>query len=182
MQAHSGASGLRPEDLSGETGGAFAPFGGAVRILVADDNPVNLMVISALMEMRGLSPLLAADGAEAVALACGLQFDLVLMDLQMPILDGLEATSAIRHFEATHARPAVPVVAYSSHAPGGGLLARHGLNGSLAKPCSDEELDDCLVRWCPAYRPAPAEHGVRHGLGYWQPAILAPETGRAALG
>ena len=59
-----------------------------------DDNPVNLMVISALLESRGLMPFLAADGAEAVALASGHHFDLILMDLQMPILDGLEATSA----------------------------------------------------------------------------------------
>ncbi len=129
-------------------------------MLVVDDNPANLMVISALMESRGLVPVLAADGAEAVALACETRFDLILMDLQMPILDGWEATAAIRRFEATCSRPAVPVVTYSIKSPGAGILARHGMNGSLDKPCSDQALEDCLVRWCPAYHPKPTERGA----------------------
>ena len=126
----------------------------ATNVLVVDDNPVNLMFMSALLEVRGIVPWLAADGAEALALACELHFDLILMDLQMPILDGLDASAAIRRFEAETARPAVPVLAYTSLSPGAHLLKAHGINGSLPKPCSDQELEDCLVRWCPAYRPA----------------------------
>jgi CheY-like chemotaxis protein len=126
-----------------------------VCVLVVDDDPVNLMVISAQMKLRGLVTLHAADGAEAVALACELQFDLILMDLQMPVLDGWEATAAIRRFEAARSRPAVPIVAFSTSTPHAGVLAAHGLNGSLSKPCGDRELNDCLARWCPAYRPAP---------------------------
>ncbi len=128
---------------------------GAVRVLVVDDNPVNLMVMSALLQSRGLATQLATDGAEAVALARDHAFDLILMDLQMPVLDGLAATSEIRRFEAKYLRPAVPVVAYTNIPPGASVLAVHGLNGSLAKPCVDHELDDCLVQWCPSYRPAP---------------------------
>lgn len=127
---------------------------GTVRVLVVDDNPENLMVISAMMESRGLIPLLAADGAEAVALACQHPLDFILMDLQMPVLDGLGATSAIRRFEVNSSRPAVPVIAYSSASPGAGVLAKYGLNGSLNKPCRDQELEDCLVQWCPSYRSA----------------------------
>lgn len=132
---------------------------GRLRVLVVDDNPVNLMVISAMMESRGIVPLLAADGAEAVALACELDFDIILMDMLMPILDGLGATSAIRRFETDSARPAVPVVAYSSVSLAEVVLARHGLNGSLTKPCGDRDLDDCLLRWCPTYRSAPFGSG-----------------------
>jgi CheY-like chemotaxis protein len=146
---------------------------GPVRLLVVDDNPVNLMVVSTLMESRGLVPLLAADGAEAVALACELHFDLILMDLQMPILDGLGATSAIRRFEAEGGHPAVPVVAYSSASPGPRVLTAHGLNGSLSKPCGDQELEDCLVRWCPTYRPAPADEYAR-----WPAAAQSLEVHR----
>ncbi len=140
--------------------GPNSPDNKSVRVLVADDNPVNLMLISDLLESRGLVPVLAADGAEAVALACELHFDLILMDLQMPILDGLRATSAIRRFETSHSQPAVPVIAYSSASPGACLLAAHGFDGSLAKPCGEQELEDCLVQWCPAYRPASARHGI----------------------
>lgn len=138
--------------LDGLPGGANRPdwrYPGAVRILVADDNPVNLMVISAQLEALGVVPLLAADGAEAVALACQLHFDLILMDLQMPTLDGLAATSAIRRFEAHTLRRAVPVVAYSSTMPDADVLARHGIDGSLPKPCANDTLQQCLARWCP---------------------------------
>ena len=90
-------------------------------------------------------------GVETFPLACEMPFDLILMDLQMPILDGLEATAAIRRFESAGSRPAVPVVAYSSVFPGGGILVDHGMNGTLAKPCEDQDLEDCLVRWCPTY-------------------------------
>jgi len=169
------------EVLPGKAGRPSAHFYGTVRVLVVDDNPVNLMVISTLLESRGLAPMLAADGAEAVALACELQFDVILMDLQMPVLDGLEATSAIRHFETHHSRPAVPVVAYSSNCPGAGVLATRGLNGSLAKPCGDQELEDCLVRWCPTYRSAPAVHGVAQDNSCWQPAGRHHGTSSASL-
>jgi CheY-like chemotaxis protein len=165
------------------TAGARAHFDSPVRVLVVDDNPVNLAVISALLEWRGMLPLLALDGDEAVALACELHFDLILMDLQMPILDGLGATSAIRRFEADMSRPAVPVIAYSSMSPGAGLLAMHGINGCLSKPCEDQELEDCLVRWCPTYRPtpAPAARGAAHGHSGWQTASRNAGSGHAAL-
>lgn len=169
------------EVLPSETGRPSAHAYGTVRVLAVDDNPANLMVISALLESRGLVPMLAADGAEAVALACELQFDLILMDLQMPVLDGLGATSAIRRFETNSSRPAVPVVAYSASVPGARVLAAHGLNGSLAKPCADQELDDCLVQWCPTYHPAPALCGIARDDSGWQPASRNPGTSSASL-
>jgi len=165
-----------PEALPSETGGPSAHLRETVRVLVVDDNPVNLMVISALMEPRGLAPLLAADGAEAVALACELHFDLILMDLQMPVLDGLTATRAIRRFETTSLRAPVPVVAYSSSAPGADVLAAHGLNGSLKKPCRDQDLEDCLVQWCPTYRSAQSVCGVGLDSTGWQPGSRSAGT------
>ncbi len=144
------------EGMQGATQAASVPVGQSVSVLVVDDNPVNLMVMSALLQSRGLVPVLAADGGEAVALARGTRFDLILMDLQMPVLDGWEATAAIRRFENACSRPAVPVISYSSMALGAGILARHGMNGSLDKPCDDHALEECLMRWCPAYQPAAA--------------------------
>jgi CheY-like chemotaxis protein len=150
-------------------------------VLVVDDNPANLLVISALLQSRGLVPLLAADGAEAATLACEVHFDLILMDLQMPILDGWDATAAIRRFEKTCSRPAVPVVAYSGMSPAARVLAAHGMNGSLAKPCDDHDLEDCLVRSCPTYHSAPTVRRVHHDVGRWQTANRSPGSSNASL-
>ena len=115
------------EGGANDIGAPVARNYGALHMLVVDDNPVNLMAISTPMESREILPVLAADGAEAVALALasGLHFDLILMDLQMPILDGLAATSAIRRFESDFSKPAVPAVAYSNMSLGKTLLTRH---------------------------------------------------------
>ncbi len=134
------------------------------RLLVVDDNPSNLGVVSEMLEQCGIYALLAADGAEAVALCGELDFDLVLMDLQMPILDGLAATSAIRRNEVFHLRPTVPVVAFSSWQSTDGLLDACGFSGILCKPCSLAQLEACLVRWCPGYRPC------LFGFDEWDPA------------
>jgi len=171
------------ENVSDDTAVPVVHDYGPVRVLVVDDNPVNLMVVSALMEARGFVPLLASDGAEAVALACELHFDLILMDLQMPILDGLGATAAIRRFEADASRPAVPVIAYSGLSPGQAALTAKGMNGSLNKPCDDQELEDCLVRWCPTYRPAPdpVRLGAANDPEGWQAAAQRQGTNVVVL-
>lgn len=174
LQAWSSETGRACDDLPMEIGWPHAHAYGSARVLVVDDNPVNLMVISALMASRGLVPWLAEDGAEAVALACELPFDLILMDLQMPVLDGLDATSAIRRFETRSSRSAVPVIAYSSSSPGAGVLAQHGMNGSLCKPCEDQDLEDCLARWCPTYRSAPTVRGLAQANSDWRVARPHP--------
>lgn len=132
-------------------GAANSPTHSALQVLVADDNPVNLMTISALLEQRGIIALLAVDGAEAVELACARTFDIVFMDVQMPVLDGLAATSRIRRFENMQSRRHVPVVAYSSTNVGLGLLKASGVNDVLAKPCTADEFDACMARWCPDF-------------------------------
>lgn len=93
--------------------------------------------------------MLAADGAEAVALACGHDFDLILMDLQMPVLDGLAATTQIRHFERDHSCTRAAVVAYTSGSVSRDLLRDCGLDAVLEKPCDAKALQDCLLCWCP---------------------------------
>jgi CheY-like chemotaxis protein len=124
----------------------------ALRVLVVDDSPVNRMIALAQLEQLDVTPVLADDGAQAVALACGETFDLILMDLQMPVLDGLGATAQIRRFEHEHASPRVPVVAYTSCAVGSdaAFIRDFGLDAVLEKPCGLTALRECLLSWCPA--------------------------------
>lgn len=125
---------------------------GGMRVLVADDNPVNLMLASEMLEHFGFQSVLAADGAQAVAIAANNRLDLILMDLQMPVLDGLGATRQIRRFERDQVRSRVPVVAYTSLTGVCGLFVDHGIDDVLEKPCDMPALRDCLLRWCPPNR------------------------------
>ena len=119
-------------------------------VLVVDDDPFNLMVVSQRLSLMGIKLLVGADGAEAVALACGLQFDLIVMDLQMPVLDGFAATAQIRRFEREHSRRRVPVVAHTSTLDGGDLsrLRDSGFDAVLEKPAGAHAMRECVRRWC----------------------------------
>lgn len=140
---------------------------GQLRVLVVDDDPVNLMIASEMLSAWGITPLLAADGAEAVTLARDLPLDLILMDLQMPVLDGLAAAKLIRCGEDEFAKVRVPIVAYTSAHPAEVALRRFGINGVLAKPCDRLALHSCLTRWCPpnagAIAPSQADGVVLDG-------------------
>jgi len=134
-------------------------------VLVVDDNPVNLMLASEMLSFWRIQPLLAADGAEAVALACELRLDLILMDLQMPVLDGLAATAQIRRFEREHSHARVPIVAYTSC----GVNADHpqlrggGMDAVLEKPGDAQAFRECVMRWCfPADDSAVLSHNGKH--------------------
>lgn len=126
------------------------PFANRPRVMVVDDVEASRWNVEELLWPRGIRPVHAADGAEAVALACGQRFDLILMDIQMPVLDGLKAAAQIRHYESTHGRASAAIVAYTSGAIADdeeGLRAC-GIDGSLGKPCTAQSLEACLLRWC----------------------------------
>lgn len=128
---------------------------GHLRVLVVDDNPSHLQMASDALEQCGVSALVASDGAEAVQLACECRFDIILMDLQMPVMDGLNATSTIRRFEETHFQSRTPVIAFSTAEVSGALITASGMDDRLSKPCSTAELEVCLLRWCDSFRPLP---------------------------
>jgi CheY-like chemotaxis protein len=141
--------------------GIDSPF-----VLVVDDDPFNRMVVAQRLSFLGIKPLVAADGAEAVALACGFQLDLILMDLQMPVLDGFAATAQIRCFELEHSRRRAPVVAHTSTLVCGDLtrLRDSGFDAVLEKPAGARAMRECVMRWClPVDHPAaPAQTGQLH--------------------
>jgi signal transduction histidine kinase/ActR/RegA family two-component response regulator len=124
-----------------ETGLAQA-FATPLRVLAADDHEVNRRIVQLMLEMMGASVTLAADGAEAVELLLANPFDLVLMDMQMPGVDGLAAIREIRRREAAEGRPRMPVIMLSANA-----TAEHvrqaldaGADAHVGKPLKPEVL------------------------------------------
>jgi CheY-like chemotaxis protein len=119
-----------------------------LHVLVVDDNPSNLADACELLSRWGITPIVATDGAEAVAVARERELDLILMDLQMPVLDGLAATKQIRAGERERCCARAPVLAYTSCVLDSDVLRQCGLDGVLEKPCSAMALQACLRRWC----------------------------------
>jgi CheY-like chemotaxis protein len=110
-----------------------------LRILLAEDNPVNQKLATRLLERRGHLVRLAQSGREALALLDGNSFDVVLMDVQMPDMDGMEATREIRAHEHTRS---LPIIAMTAHAMTGDrerCLAA-GMDDYLPKPINPREL------------------------------------------
>jgi CheY-like chemotaxis protein len=107
----------------------------SLTVLLVEDHPINQALASALLERQGHRVLVAANGREALELAETNRFDLVLMDVQMPDMDGIQATARIREMEEAEARH-TPIVALTAHAMKGDrdrFLAA-GMDGYIAKP------------------------------------------------
>ena len=125
-------------------------------VLVVDDVPQSQRWVCELLVSLGISPLLAADGEQAVAVAKRRRLDLILMDIQMPVLDGPGATRMIRQHETEVARRRVPVVAYTSIGAHAAHVRDSGMDGVLHKPCNPFELHACLAQWCAPPRRQPS--------------------------
>jgi len=137
-----------------ETGGAARAPGPArgsstraMRVLVAEDNLVNQRVARGMLEALGHEVSVASNGAEAVKVAGAESFDLVLMDVNMPVLDGLHATRRIRSLDA--ASSAVPIVALTANAIEGDrqVCLDAGMDGYLSKPFTMDELDAAVAEF-----------------------------------
>ena len=124
-----------------------------LRLLLVDDCPVQQLLACALLARWKIMPQIACDGLEAVLLSGEQDFDIILMDVEMSVMDGLTATARIRQSErrARRERP-VPVVAYTTGnlAADEGRWRTCGMNGVLNKPCDALEMSECLERWCPS--------------------------------
>jgi two-component system, sensor histidine kinase and response regulator len=116
-----------------------------LRILVAEDNPVNQRLAVRLLEKRGHRVVLAVDGRQAIEALNQESFDLILMDLQMPEMGGLEATTIIREKEKKTGKHQ-PIVALTAHAMTGDRdrCLTAGMDGYLTKPIRTQELDQIL--------------------------------------
>jgi signal transduction histidine kinase len=116
------------------------------RILVADDEMINREILRELLLMDGMDPDLATDGGEVVDLARRSPYDLILMDLQMPVMDGPQAAVLIRQIPH-HA--ATPIVALTSEslAETQNICLKAGMNAQLAKPFSPDQLFEIIHYW-----------------------------------
>lgn len=148
------------------------------RVLIAEDNESNLIVARAQLERMGLEVVVAGDGQQALDVLATEAVDLVLMDCQMPIVDGFDATIALREREAASGQR-LPVIALTANAMKGDRerCAAAGMDDYLAKPYSGDALFALMARWLPHERRkvAPlADAGV--------PALpLAEQSNEAAL-
>jgi len=117
------------------------------RVLIAEDAPANQKLIMALLRKAGLEPILVEDGQQAVEAATGQSFNLIFMDIHMPVMNGYEATEAIRHKGIT-----APIVALTANAMKGDeekCLAA-GCDGYLSKPISQDKLHAVLAKYLSA--------------------------------
>jgi signal transduction histidine kinase/DNA-binding response OmpR family regulator len=130
------------------------------QVLVVEDNPINQKVATAMLSALGVTATVAPDGGVAVEMVREQPFDLVLMDCQMPVMDGFEATRAIRAFAGDRGR--VPIIALTANAmrDDEARCFAAGMNGFLTKPMTLALLARTLGRWLPAATPEPARPDV----------------------
>ena len=142
----------RPEPEQPSRQDHVQPAVSPLRILLAEDSYPNQVLATGLLRKRGHQITVANNGQEAIDLLKSEVFDLVLMDVQMPVMDGLEATKTIRNLEAREKlnlriRNPIPIVAMTAHAMKGDRerCLASGMTGYLSKPIRTHELDEILA-------------------------------------
>jgi CheY-like chemotaxis protein len=156
---------------------------GSLRILLAEDSLVNQKLAVALLEGCGHTVTVANNGREAAAVFDAQAFDLVLMDVQMPEMDGLEATSRIRDRE-NQAGSRVPIIAMTAHALKGDRerCLDAGMDGYIAKPIHAEELFETIERVFSDRKSAKPAEDASPGQGInWAEALKTTRGNRATL-
>jgi two-component system sensor histidine kinase BarA len=156
------------------------------RVLCVDDNPANLLLVQTLLEDMG-AQVVAVDGGHAAVRAVQHEvFDLVLMDVQMPDMDGRQATEAIRIWEDKRHSTPLPIVALTAHAMANEKrsLLHSGMDDYLTKPISERQLAQVVLKWTGLALRAPAAERSNEATGsHVGPLVLDHEEGlRLAAG
>jgi len=161
----------RPRSLPG------AGLGHPLRALVVEDHVVNQRVTALMLQKLGCRVDVAANGREALELLAALPYDVVLMDCEMPEMDGFEATTEIRRREAGGRR--LPVLAMTAHALQGARerCLEAGMDDYMAKPVSPEALEAALRRWLDVPATTPVTAGAGSAPAAATTAAPAPAEG-----
>jgi PAS domain S-box-containing protein len=131
--------------------GAMRDIQGA-RVLLVEDNEINQQVASEILQGAGLKVTIANNGQEGVEAARTNPYDVILMDIQMPVMDGLTATETIRKWEgekASKVHDPIPIIAMTAHAMAGDedKSLQAGMNGHVTKPIDPDHLFSTLQKW-----------------------------------
>jgi len=137
------------------------------RVLLVEDNELNQMVALGILHNAGLEVVVAGNGQEAVALAGAEEFDIILMDIQMPGMDGIEATRRIRQLPGRQTLPIIAMTAYATQEERERILAS-GVDEHLAKPIDFTSLLAMLKRWL-----GPGRKAITLDLQAGAPAVNA---------
>jgi CheY-like chemotaxis protein len=126
-----------------------APLAQGGRVLLVEDNPVNREVATGLLELLGCHVDSAEDGRQAFEVSATGAYDVILMDCQMPVMDGFTATVLIRERERQTQAARIPIIALTAHAMEGDreLCLKAGMDDYLTKPFTQGQVKDILGRW-----------------------------------
>ncbi len=121
------------------------------RALLVEDNSVNRLIGNAMLEGLGMQVVMAEDGKEALDRLASESFEVILMDCQMPVMDGYQATTRLREIERATGKPRTPVIALTANAFSGDVerCLAAGMDDHLAKPFVIEQLHTIIKRWMP---------------------------------
>ncbi len=138
---------VRPNQAYAEP--AAAAPSRAAQVLCVDDNPANLLLVKTLLGDMGADVVAVDNGPAALEAVKQHSFDLVLMDVQMPGMDGRQTTEAIRQWEQASSSTPLPIVALTAHALANEKrsLLQSGLDDYLTKPISDRQLAQVVLKW-----------------------------------
>lgn len=152
-------------------------------VLLGEDNPVNQEIATLMLESLGCSVTVAQNGREAVDCAKKTRYDIILMDCQMPEMDGFEATRLIREWEreldSNTLRQPIPIVALTAHATASDRAhcLASGMTDYLSKPFTMEQLQRVIASWLP--KQAPATSAAHSSTLAATPAAPMPSVGQA---
>ena len=161
-------------DMDGARNGGLSQRRGA-RVLLVEDNEINQEVASSLMERMGMSVTLAENGLNAVNACKARTFDIIFMDIQMPVMDGLEAARRLRAQEAEDGAGPTPIIAMTAHAMREDREKSRdaGMDDHITKPIDPDMLARILIKWVKPR--AQAAHAADHDTGC--PASAGADAG-----